>query len=59
MVGLFGAELIYFLATYLPLTLDASAWYFNTSLTGMVFLAGLGYWGFRAAIAGQSLFSVR
>ena len=32
LIGLFGAALIYALTLYMPLTLDTSAWYFNTSL---------------------------
>lgn len=38
-----------------PLTIDASAWFFGTSLAAMLFVFGLAAFGFRAATAGRTL----
>jgi len=55
-LGTWAALWVLFLAGSLPLTLDTSAWYFGASLTAMLAIAAVGYYGFRTAIAGQSIF---
>ena len=43
---------------WLPLTLDANAWYFGQSLLLLSLIAGLGTFGFVGALGGRPAFGV-
>jgi hypothetical protein len=54
LLGGVAAVWVVFLPRHLPLTLDSSAWYFGAGLTGMLSVAAVGYYAYRAAVAGEA-----
>jgi hypothetical protein len=49
-VALFTGDM----ALNVPVTLNASAWYFTTATLAVASVAALAFWGFYTALAGQT-----
>jgi len=59
--GIFPLVVSIFTADFLlaaPLTLDFSAWYIASSLTALLAVLAVAFYGFRCTVAGQRLFEL-